>query len=163
MKALSVCAALLAIGVCGCSHRNPAPAPSPDGLSSPLNWERIKECAAQAEHEFLAEGFKRGDEAGRTSNVADFTNHFDQARQKCFMLVEATNFPFQTKTLSDAYEGRVYAQYVFKADDVKKYWEVAPLECWILSETGEKRQCKSGEQFDKEVEAYMGAPKPPPK
>jgi len=65
-------------------------------------------CAKQAASEFKREGFKDG-------SMDDFTSHFSAATGHCYMVTTSTaatnNIPTNSRTLSDAFEGKVYGNY----------------------------------------------------
>lgn len=143
-----------ALGIMGCDLRA---RPAGDANEERINWERKKDCAAQAAREFQAEGYKLNDD--NIDNMASFTNHYDPALRVCFVLIESASSTTSgrsfSKVLLDAYEGKEYGSYLWFPDPVKKYWEVPPFECHVLTAVGEKRVCKSDDEFNALVNAYM--------
>lgn len=125
------------------------------------DWTQIKDCAAQAAHEFEDFGYKRSTNLTNSKTSADFTNHFDAARMRCFVLFEATTFTAQSivtsKFLADAYERKIYGNFGSslitvgaKPGEVRSIWD-----CYVLSFDGQKQVCKTVEEFDALVGAYM--------
>ena len=104
--------------------------------------------------------FKRGgwDEKGV---IASFTNHYNAKLNRCFMEVERTdptivaNTVFETKFVVDAFEGKPYAEYTWKTEAGKKYWEVTPSECSVTLTDGTRKACKSAEEFSEQIRPYM--------
>ncbi len=116
--------------------------------------ELQEKCAKQAREEFNAEGLEK-------EKFAGFSNHYNVALNKCFVLVENTD-PKTTpgtiwtnKTLVDAFEGKVYGEYMWHSDKVKKYWEVPPVQCKVTTLSGEEKSCISSDEFDALVKQYM--------
>ena len=112
-----------------------------------------EKCADQARKEFALSGYKPKDLAG-------FENHYNQKLNKCFILYQATtpatgSTVFVNKTLNDAFEGKNYAQYAWKSDEHKKYWEVAPFVCQVTTPSSEEKFCHSTEEFEQLVKPYM--------
>jgi hypothetical protein len=65
------------------------------------------------------------------------------------------NTIFTTKFVLDAFERKSYAEYTWKTDPVKKYWEVPPTECVVTLADRTRKICKSSEEFDALVKPYM--------
>jgi hypothetical protein len=59
------------------------------------------------------------------------------------------------KSVSDAYEGRIFASYSWHSDKVKKYWEVPPFQCRVTLLSGVDKTCESSDEFDELIKAYM--------
>ena len=74
-------------------------------------------------------------------------NHYNQKLNKCFMQVESSDVMGTGKTISDAFEGKVYAVLGLRGDEVKK--------CSVTLPSGEERICHSSEEFDALVKQYM--------
>lgn len=118
-----------------------------------------EKCAKQALAEFHAAGYRNG-------GFDSFTNHYDAALGKCFILVQELPHPsLGALRLSDAYERKIYAELAWRSDapaiialvdPTKKYWQVKPFECHVLMPSGEKKICESGDEFDELVKTYMG-------
>jgi hypothetical protein len=112
-------------------------------------------CSKQARLEYDENGWRK-------EQLASFTNHYNEKMHKCFMLVESTTAAqprdgtyFRNMTLSDAFEGRVYGQFDWKSDKVKKYWEVKPFDCRVMLPSGEETACQSADEFREAVKAFM--------
>ncbi len=80
---------------------------------------------------------------------------------KCFIEVESNDWKtapgtvFTSRVVSDAFEGKVYAHYLWRSDKVKKYWEVPPLQCAVTLPSGEEKNCHSSDEFDALVKEYL--------
>jgi hypothetical protein len=118
--------------------------------SAPLEYQG--KCADQANKFFRDGGFKLDEMAG-------YENHFNTKLNKCFVLIQNTDarnpqIIWTHKSLYDAFEGKAYGQYAWHTMKDKKYWEVPPVMCkvWL---PGEERICKSDDEFDELIKAYM--------
>jgi hypothetical protein len=118
-----------------------------DSLSHSKTLDLQQQCSTQAREEFKFLGWDK-------QQLASYTNHYNTSMNKCFLEIDNTNYPFVNKTLSDAFEGKVYGEYTWKADKVKKYWEVPPLECKVTLPSGEE-YCHSSDEFDELVKKYL--------
>lgn len=112
-------------------------------------------CARQAAAEFKREGF--------TSNVGDdFTSHFSAQTGHCYVVMSSTtvknNIPTTSKTLSDAFEGKIFGSYFWINLQGKKFWEVQPSECKVTMPNGEEKRCTSSDAWDELTKAYTDAP-----
>jgi hypothetical protein len=105
-----------------------------------------EKCAKQAREEFQRLGW--GKEA-----LADFTNHYNERLNKCFMAFQSTNVDkggsHINKWLGDAYEGKQYAEYSWfnPSGSGKKYWEIAPYSCKVTMPSGQEIECNSSEEL----------------
>ncbi len=111
-------------------------------------------CAQQARVEFNAQGWSKSD-------MATFTNHYNQKLNKCFMetVVVHQSEPFVPntyRTVIDAFEGKVYTDYFWENTEGKKYWEVAPFECKVTTVAGEEVRCKTAEEYEALIKQFMG-------
>ena len=116
-----------------------------------------KECATQAESAFASGGWGK-------EKMASFTNHYNSKMNKCFVEVQNTDAKGATKDgagilvsreVFDAFEGKEFGNYAWSSRAGKKYWEVAPFMCYVLSSSGEKVTCHSSDEFDALVKIYM--------
>jgi len=120
-------------------------------------------CAAQAKKAFLewdAESKKSelfNMEPLELSN--DYQSHYNTKLKKCLILIESSSWLAKTQTitvyLSDAYERRIYASYIWNSHPTKKYWEVPPSTCELVPSLRNKKTCTSREEFDAFVADYM--------
>jgi hypothetical protein len=118
------------------------------------NLDSQAKCAQQARAAFVLEGWSK-------DSSASFTNHYQLGTNKCFM--ETTSMDLKTKpyvpnsyrSVSDAFEGKVYAEYYWRNDKGKKYWEVEPFQCEITTLTGEKTVCKSTQEYERLIKQFM--------
>jgi len=110
------------------------------------------QCAEQARKAFADEGYKKG-------ISTNYENHYNVALGTCFINVqngESTAGSFVTgRTLFDAFEGKVYGSYVWSTEKDKKYWEVPPIECFVMVRSGSKQTCHSADEFDELAKTYM--------
>lgn len=163
--ARSVALALLAILSNGCSKtesKSLAPPASAVTIRPTPTLEQQRMCADQAKKAF-DEFDKSPEPAGyKTVTPASYTDHFDVSTTTCY--VETIN-SWTTdrgstfcngKTVSDAFEGHVYASYIWCSDKKKKYWEVAPLICTVKTRQLAETNCHSGDEFDKFVAEHFG-------
>ena len=113
-------------------------------------------CAKQAHEAFKINGY-----GFEKNEMAVLSNHYNEKLSKCFVLIEDTDAKtvpgiiYENKTVSDAFEGKVYAQYGWHTDKVKKYWEVPPYRCKVMLPSGEEKICHSSDEFDALVKEYM--------
>ena len=92
-----------------------------------------------------------------------YTSHYDPVVNVCYvrvnhMLVEGRTVG-NSVTITDAFEGRVYATYFWSNPDGKKYWEVAPLDCQVNVPGKDSVKCTSSDVFDSLTEKYFGTAK----
>jgi hypothetical protein len=59
-------------------------------------------------------------------------------------------------TISDAFEGRIYASYIWMNLEGKKAWEVAPTMCSVKPRGQSEITCKSEDEFVSLVDKYFG-------
>jgi Tfp pilus assembly protein PilV len=123
-----------------------------ESTSKAATFDRQEKCAQQARAEYRSDGWEKRETAG-------FTDHFNSKLNKCFMEIEDTDVKqgtlITTRTLSDAFEGKVYANYIWSSDKKKKYWEVPPVQCKVTLPSGEKKLCHSSDEFDELIKVYM--------
>ena len=119
-------------------------------------------CAAQARKAFYEwEAEWKNDPAGKAFKTlsSDYQSHYNTKLKKCLMLTESIRLmgnQSQTSVyLSDAYERRIYASYLWVLHETKKYWEVPPITCELIPSLREKKHCNSREEFDAFVAGYM--------
>lgn len=116
--------------------------------------ELQEKCAKQAGEVFKSDGWAKEQTAG-------FENHYNEKMNKCFIMIEdmgvrANSGRFSnSKSVSDAFERKNLATYFWMSDKVKKYWEVPPLQCNVTLPSGEKKVCRSSDEFDELVKVYM--------
>lgn len=123
-------------------------------LSATATLDFQEKCARQAREEFKLYGWDK-------HQMADVSNHYNAELNKCFMEIEDADAKsvrgqvVASKTVSDAFEGKVYGSYIWSTQKDKKYWEVPPLECKVTSLSGEEKVCHSSEEFDELVKQFM--------
>jgi len=121
------------------------------------NLEFQQKCAQQAEKIFHQLGYKLNEP--RSAISASYESHYNTKLNKCFMTVSTVNMSTPrlttSKFLLDAYEQRGYAEYMWMADKVKKFWEVPPVDCRLTPTSTDERVCKSEEEYKAFVATYM--------
>jgi len=127
----------------------------PLGRERDAKWQRSKDCAIEAERRFRNDGNSNYD--AKTQSSASFANHFNYDLNSCFMVitrVSSTGSIPSSGELLDAVEGNEIGDYVLAA---RPDGTITPMFCEVTSRSGEKRFCKSKEEFDEMVRPYMGA------
>ena len=125
-----------------------------ESMSKTIALDLQGKCANQAREEFKLYGWNAHEMAG-------VSNHYNPKLGKCLMLIEDMDAKTvrgqvtTSKTLSDAFEGKVYASYIWSTQKDKKYWEVPPLECKVTPLSGEEQTCHSDAEFDALIKQYM--------
>jgi hypothetical protein len=111
-------------------------------------------CAQQSRAEFKEAGWGK-------EPMASFVNHYNSKLNKCFIEIVSMRsyrqppIPTISKTVADAFEGKVYGEYMWINPKGDKYWEVKPFACKVTSMSGEELFCDSPEQFDSLVKQFM--------
>ena len=108
-------------------------------------------CAQQARSDFEEWGWKNKENS-------DFVSHYSATLDKCFIQTQNTdgNGEFFWRHLFDAYGGEEYGEYAWQRQNGKKYWEVRPFVCHVISPTGETQYCESEDEFQELAKVYMG-------
>lgn len=121
-------------------------------MTKGANLEFQKKCADQAAAVFKELGWNK-------KPWAVYSNHYQPTMNKCFVRIENTaienHAPSTSINVSDAFEGKVYADYFWLNSEGKKYWEVKPFMCKVTLLSGEEKVCQSKEEFDELVKVYM--------
>lgn len=139
------------------AKQGPAPvetAPAPDDPSQPrlATLAQQKMCAEQAEKQFNSTSASQGS--------ANFTSHYDARANVCYIMVHDAGVSYGNRTVSDvvydAFEGRVYANYIFINSQKKYDWEVAPAECDVKPRGQAEITCKSSDEFEELIDKYFG-------
>lgn len=111
-------------------------------------------CAKRAREEFKDLGWE-------TEPLASFTNHYNQALNKCFLLIQSQKIDTkngvinENRNLSDAFERKTFGEYMRSTADGKKYWEAIPFICDVTLPSGEVMTCSSPQQFEELIKRYM--------
>jgi hypothetical protein len=110
-----------------------------------------EKCSKQAQIFF--------DRSLKKKQMASFINHYNVKLNRCFIQTEQyvpqQNGAMIYKAVTDAYEGKDFASYIWRSDKEKKYWEVAPIECKVTLPSGDEKICASSDEFDELVKTYM--------
>jgi len=159
---------LFAVGLCACSTGKIAQLEKEnadlrgklDAVSRNATLDLQEKCATQARIEFDSEGWDKPT-LQRAATSATFVNHYNTKVNKCFIQVDSTDdktAPGETflgTSISDAFEGKNYAQYDWKVDKTKKYWEVPPFYCKVTPLSGEPITCHSDGEFKQLIKQFM--------
>jgi hypothetical protein len=120
-----------------------------DSISRVESLDLQEKCAKQAYAVFHQLGWDRKPEAV-------YQNHYDEKLNVCFIEVNDTTPKAMSDTVSDAFEGKVYAAFFQRVDPVKKYWQVSPNVCWVIPpSSGEEKSCASSVEFHALTKFYM--------
>jgi hypothetical protein len=125
-----------------------------EAMSKNATLDFQEKCAKQAREEFKLYGWDKHE-------MADVSNHYNAKLNKCFMQIQDTDAKtvrgtiVTSKTISDAFEGKVYANYIWSTQKNKKYWEVPPLQCKVTLLSGEEKVCHSSDEFDGLAKQFM--------
>jgi hypothetical protein len=130
------------------------------GHAQSLDFQAM--CATQARKAFQEweQEFRSGALGKMYVTVSsDYQTHYNTKLQKCLMLIEATrmlgNQSSTSAILTDAYERRIYASYLWISRENTKYWEVSPTNCELVLSLRQKKYCTTREEFDAFVADYM--------
>jgi hypothetical protein len=128
-----------------------------DDTSRSATLARREKCARQADEVFKSGGWDK-------QALAGYINHFNDALNKCFILINSTTSDekspgvvFRNSGVSDAFEGTDYAQYIWRSEAGKKYWEVKPFLCSVITQAGDTKHCASEDEYNELIKYYMGA------
>ena len=97
----------------------------------------------------------------KPNNMASFVNHYNAKLNTCFVQVDSMDISnpkviWTHRVVSDAFEGKSYGQYDWHTEKDKKYWDVPPFHCSVVSLGGEEQTCTSDDEFKNLVKVYMG-------
>ena len=138
---------LLTAFVFGQSKGDPAPKPRLATL------QQQKMCDEQAKKKFHEDNPK-------PNGTTDYTSHYDARANVCYMMVHYVSTEGGKASVLDnvydAFEGRTYASYTWINSEGKKYWEVAPMECWVKPLGQQKQTCKDSAEFEAMVDKNFG-------
>lgn len=159
MRLLVAFSALLTLVSCTAQpqrqEEHTAPVESKAGGAHPTLIQQ-KLCAEQAK-----KAFDEYEEGGhKPGEMSDYTSHLDVNKNVCYVRVSTTTATKQSVTNSvsvfDAFERRVFANYIWVNNSGKKYWEVKPLECDVHPQQQAIIYCQSSDEFDELVEKWFG-------
>jgi hypothetical protein len=91
----------------------------------------------------------------------EYQSHYNAKLGKCFMEIKSTILDQQggdasfNRFLADAYERRVYADYMWNSRKDKKYWEVPPIICKLIASSASEQICKSEDEYKAFVATYI--------
>ena len=159
---LLVSAATVSFAIGGCSTTKLAPPASPEPTEATATLPEQKMCAEQAKASF--DEFEKAPTRGLkiVTFSTSYTNHFDVKTTTCYVeifdsfSIDGGQTMTTSKTVSDAFEGREYASYMWSSDKVKKYWEVKPSICSVKPHGRSEITCQSDDEFDRLVLKHFG-------
>jgi hypothetical protein len=147
----------------GCSNAKPEPPPvAPKIVETTATLSQQKMCAEQAKISF--DEFDKAPTRGMkiATFSTSYTNHFDATMTTCYVeifdsfSIDGGKTITTSKVVSDAFEGRTYASYMWTSDKVKKYWEVKPTLCTVTPRSQDEIICQSDTEFDSLVLKHFG-------
>jgi len=130
------------------------------GAQKNASLDEQKKCDAQASKVYHQSRELEGHHGEDASGMNGYTSHFDPATNICYVWVRWAKIDKQggsfADTIEDAFEGRVYASYMWMNLEGKKFWEVTPTACSVKPRKQEEITCKTEEEFDRLVDKYFG-------
>lgn len=115
-------------------------------------------CADQAKQSFNDSDFGKPGKADTMSH--NYTSHYDAVANVCYIMVIGTyngkGKPAASDLVYDAFEGRVYASYLWFNLQNKKFWEVPPTECSVKPRGGDEIICHSCDEFETLIDKHFG-------
>jgi hypothetical protein len=120
-----------------------------EAVTKAANLDLQEKCANQASYAFRELGWKK-------EPFAAYANHYHPKLNRCFIEIYSTKAPSVSMSVSDAFEGKVYAEYFWINAHGKKYWEVRPDTCKVTLLSGDEQTCNSQEEFEQLIKVYMG-------
>ena len=147
---------LTALILSGCSKPAPPSSEVPASTQEAATLSQQKMCSEQAEKSFNGSAFSEPKSYPGITNMGNtYTNHFDATASICYMEVTTRNVnsrnDFQRYHLiSDAFEGRVYGEFMSFSKDV------GPQICSIKPRGQPEITCKSSDEFDGLALKYFG-------
>src|SRR6266853_5341736 len=119
-----------------------------------------KKCDAQASKVYHEGRALEGHHGEDSTGMNGYTSHFDPATNICYVWVRWAKIdkkgPTFADNISDAFEGRLYASYMWMNLEGKKSWEVTPSICSVKPRKQEEITCKTEEEFVSLVDKYFG-------
>jgi hypothetical protein len=135
--------------------------PTPDATRATLAQQKL--CAEQAKKAFDENEQEARQLEQDFQPISDYTSHFDPQKNVCYVRITSTT---ATKTgvmnsdvVYDAFERRMFANYLWTNYSGKKYWEVKPSQCEVHPQQQSTVNCQSSEEFDNLVEKWFGVAK----
>jgi hypothetical protein len=157
---LAVCATV-SLALAGCSTTKPKPQISPEPAEVTPTLTQQKMCAEQAKVSY--DEYVKSPSPIRVETIGtSYADHFDVKTTTCYVeifysfSIDRGATMTNSREVSDAFEGRVYASYMWSSDKVKKYWEVPPQVCSVKPRQEAELTCHSDAEFDKLVLKYFG-------
>ena len=155
-------AAAISLAIGSCSTTKPTPPASPHSIQATATLPQQKMCAEQAKVSF--DDFEKAPARGLKiiTFSTNYTNHFDVKTTTCYVeifdsfSIDGGRTITTSKDVSDAFEGREYASYMWSSDKVKKFWEVKPTLCTVTPRNQDEIICQSDTEFDSLVLKHFG-------
>lgn len=157
-----VVAVIISVAASGCSNQKPEPIVMPKIVEATATLQQQKMCAQQAKVSF--DEFDKAPTRGlKIMTIStSYTNHFDANTTTCYVeifdsfSIDGGKTMTTSKVISDAFEGRTYASYMWSSDTVKKFWEVKPTLCTVTPRNQDEIICQSEAEFDSLVLKHFG-------
>lgn len=135
-----------------------ASAPSVANNARQATLAQQKMCADQAQRSFNESDFSKPSKTDTRSY--EYTSHYDAAANVCYIMVHGApngkGVLGSSDVVYDAFEGRVYASYIWSNPQKKKYWDVPPLECSVKPRGGDEIICHSSDEFETLIDKHFG-------
>jgi hypothetical protein len=155
-------AATISFAIGGCSPTNPKTPASTETADATATLAQQKMCAEQAKVSF--DEFEKAPTQGlRIMTLSQsYTNHFDIKTTTCYVEIfdsfstDGGKTMTTSKVVSDAFEGREYASYMWSSDKTKKYWEVKPMMRSVKPRKQSEITCQSDDEFNSLVLKHFG-------
>jgi hypothetical protein len=166
MNGFIVCGSfVVSVLLVGCSqpvvHQEPVQAAQPPAVeprSATLAQQKM--CADQATKAFKESDFSHKDKTA--VEPAEYVSHYDAKAGVCYVAIRGIDTYDKNQTFThhtvvfDAFEGRVFASYVWRSDKAKKFWEVSPIECSVTPRGKDAINCKDGTEFNQLIDELFG-------
>jgi hypothetical protein len=111
-------------------------------------------CAEQAGKTFADLGYKK-------TELSRYESHYNETLNKCFIRTESQDsytVPgaiFAYQNVLDAFEVKQLGSYAWRGNKRRKHGEVRPFVCEVTLPSGDKRVCRSNDEFTELVKLYM--------
>lgn len=126
------------------------------------NLELQEKCALQAKKIYNDPLYKAEDRDKLGGPFQDYQSHYNAKLKKCFVTLQfhqstPSGYATWSEGLSDAFERRDYATYLWIASEAKdkKNWMVQPFTCKLMHSSSNERECQSLEEYKAFVATYM--------
>jgi len=116
-------------------------------------------CAEQAKKAF-DEYQQEATQMGGDKPMLDYASHFDPQKGVCYLRINSITASKRGVTNSaivwDAFERRVFANFLWANYSGKRYWEIRPTQCELYPQQQPTVYCQSSDEFNDLVEKWFG-------